>query len=187
MRERERGATLTEVLVVVTLMAVIAGPLYVMMSSAFRTERSQTSRADAERQLAFVVERFETDVRSGRPAADRLTTVGSTELAVVVDLSGVEQLVVWRIDGDELVRTVTAADSGALISEVTLVSDVDPNASTFAYLDPSGRAIAATDRAAIAACAVAVDMTITVETLDASARRQIVTGHRTFVPDEACP
>lgn len=186
MRDAERGATLTEVLVVVTLTALLSIPLYQMMASAFRLERSQTSSSDAERQLALVVERFQTDLRSGRPAADLSSTAGALELAIVVDASGVERLVTWSFDRGTLRRTVTTVDAGTVVSDVVLAEGIDPDASGFTYFDGAGRVIAAADRNRITECAVRATLSVTVETRDSVAGREITVAHRTFEPEETC-
>ncbi len=175
----ERGTTLTEVLVILTLTAIIATPLFVALQSAFRSERTQSQTIDLDRQLAFVTNRFETDVRSGSPAADRAGGALSEHLAVSrLNDDGSEELVVWSVDNGSLRRTASDLATGAVSSDVVLVDEVPATDAVFRYWAASGREIAPSFVDQIVGCSVRVTLDLRSRAGDADSQRMIDVAHR---------
>ncbi len=175
----ERGTTLTEVLVILTLTAAIALPLFIAVQSAFRLERTQTQEIDLDRQLAFVVDRFETDIRSGAPAADSASGPLAEHLAVSrIDDSGSEQLVVWSVDGGSLRRTASNPATGAVSSDVLLAENVTASGSVFRYWEASGQEIAPSSVDRIVSCSVRVTFDLRSSSGGADSQRVIDVTHR---------
>ncbi len=175
----ERGTTLTEVLVILTLTAAIAMPLFIAVQSAFRSERAQSQEIDLDRQLAFVVDRFETDVRSGAPAADRAGGPLAEHLAVSrVDDTGSEQLVTWSVDGGSLRRTASDPATGAVTSDVVLVEDVAVSGPVFRYWEATGVEIAPSSVDRIVGCSVRVTFDLRSSSGGADSQRVIDVAHR---------
>ena len=185
MADRERGTTLTEVLVVLALSAMIMTPLYVVLLSGYRTERTQSERVDVESQLERVAVRVEDDIRSGYPS-DRRTVSAADELVIgrVLDDESV-QIVVWAFDRDELTRRAIDAASGKVTSDVVLLQDIDGDSSGFRYWAADGTELKPSWTDGIVRCAVRV--TVDLQTNVADAGRSIDVAHRTRNPEaEPC-
>lgn len=184
--EQERGTTLSEVLVVLTLVAIVATPLMIVLQSGTRTERQQSEQLDAEQQLALVADRFESDVRSGRPAADRAGGRPSDHLAVAwTEADGSETLVVWSIDNGALRRTATIPASGAVVSDVVLIDDVVSVDPVFRYWEASGLEIAPSAVDRIVGCAARVTLELRTESGPVESERTIDVAHR-IRQDQPC-
>jgi hypothetical protein len=193
MRERERsssrhtragihdskGTSLAEVLIVLTLMAAVATPLFMVLQSGFRTERAQSDQFDLDMQLALVVDRFETDIRTGLPAADSVVGSPSQQLALSASLDdGSQRLVVWSLDVDDLRRRAVDPTSGAVVSDVVLIEDVAPTGPIFRYWDEDGGEISPSAVTRIMDCSVRVTVDLVALRGSATSTRVLDVAHR---------
>lgn len=184
-RRSERGTTLTEVLVVLALTSLIATPLYVVLQSAFRTERNQTEQLDTEAQLERVTGLVEDDVRSGLPSVIR-TGSPADELALLLVLSdGSGQRVVWSADGGELRRRAIDADSGSLISDAVFLENVSPTGPLFRYWRSSDQELPPTSVDEIANCTARVSIDLRTVSGSIETSRTVDVAHRRPNPGAA--
>jgi hypothetical protein len=170
---------------VLALSALVASPLYLVLQSAFRNERTQTQQFDVEAQLERIAGRLEDDARSGLPADGRIGSPAD-ELAIRHSESdGTEQLIRWFVDGGELSRRVVDVASGAMISDVVLLADVAPTGSMFRYWESTGLEIPPTSVDRIVDCTVrtTIDLRTISGTVEGS--RTIDVAHRLPNPGAA--
>ena len=181
----ERGTTLVEVLVVLSLTAIVAIPMMMVLQSGLRTERRQNARLDLELEMALVADRFERDVRMGRPAAARAGGPSSTNMGVAwTQDDGFEQLVVWSVDAGNLRRSASVPATGVVLSDFVLLENVVSVAPAFRYWTENGREVSASaDR--IDSCAARVTLEIRAVVGDVESSRTIEVAHRTR-PAESC-
>lgn len=184
-RRSDRGTTLTEVLVVLALTALIASPLYLVLQNAFRNERTQTQQLDGEAQLERVAGRLEDDVRSGLPADGQIGSPAD-ELAIQhLEEGGSERLILWTVDGSDLARREVDVGSGAVISDVVLLEDVAPVGSMFRYFRSTGLEIPPTSGAQILDCAVRVTVELRTMSGTVETSRTVDVSHRLPNPGAA--
>jgi len=174
-----KGTSLAEVLIVLTLMATIATPLFIVLQSGFRSERAQSDQLDLDMQLALVVDRFESDIRTGLPAADTVVGSPSEQLALsAVTDDGSQRLVVWSFDADTLRRRAVDPTSGAVMSDVVLVEDVALTGTVFRYWDEDGAEIAPSSVTRIMDCSVRVTVDLLALRGSATSSRLLDVAHR---------
>lgn len=175
----EDGTTLAEVLVVLSLIAIVAAPLYIALLSSFRIESGQTQRLDSEIAMSTVVDRFESDVRLGLPMTDRLAGSADEGLALLIERpDGSQQQVIWSITSEELRRRSSTVITGAEISDVVLLDGVGDDEVTFRYWDVNGREIAPVDIERIDQCSVRVTLELSLSRDPAISGRSIDVAHR---------
>lgn len=174
----ERGTTLSEVLIVLALSALIASPIYVVLQSAFRTEQAQGRQLEIEAQLEQVTGRMEDDIRAGVPSEKRAGEP-ATELAIWnTDPKGDVSLVLWSIEDDLLRRQLYDMGTGRIVSDVVLLDGLAGEGRVFRYWDSSGAEIKpAADLVFRCAVRVTVDLQIRDGTVEA--QRTIDVAHRT--------
>jgi len=178
-RNGEQGTSLAEVLVVLTLMTIVATPLFMVLQSGFRAQRAQSDQFDLDMQLALVVDRFETDIRTGLPAADRVVGSPSDRLALsATSDDGSQRLVVWSLESDALRRRAVDEASGAVVSDVVLIEEVAPPGALFRYWDANGTEISPSDVARITDCGVRVTVDLAAARGSAATTRTLDVGHR---------
>ncbi len=178
-RKDERGTSLAEVLVVLTLMTIVATPLFMVLQSSFRTQRDQSDQFDLDMQLALVVDRIETDIRTGLPAPARMVESPANLLALsATSDDGSPRLVVWSLESDALRRRAVDDISGAVVSDVVLVEEVVPPGALFRYWDADGAEISASDVPRITDCGVRVTVDLAAARGAAVSSRILDVGHR---------
>ena len=186
MAESERGTTLTEVLVVLALSAMIMTPLYIVLLSGYRAEQAQSDEVDAEAQLERVAVRIEDDIRSGFPS-ERRTLSAADELAIGRLDNESLQIVLWSFADGELRRRAIDASTGKVVSDVVLAENIDGDRSGFRYWAADGTELEPTWTEGIVRCAVRVTVDLQTKLDVADAGRTIDVAHRITNPEaEPC-
>lgn len=148
--------TLTEVLIALALMALVAGPLYSSIRAAFVRDAVEQQRADREAQLRLVSSLIADDIRSGAPSNKR-AGAASQELSLeFVDDRGDLQRVFWVLVGGELRRQELDGATSSVRSDTVFLDRVETDGPLFRYWGADGREI--TDADTIASCAVRVSV-----------------------------
>lgn len=177
----EHGTTLAEVLVVLTISALIAVPLLMVLQQSARSERSQSERIDRGLELDRVLTQLQNDVRAGAAAP---ALVGGRSLDAALPLvhqraEGGEDLILWAVVGDELRRRVTDRQSGAVISSATLLTDVTDDDPWFQYFDQNGGALPTVGNdVALANCTVRIRAVVSLGLSSAVLSREVEAAHR---------
>lgn len=123
----DRGVTVTEVLTVVAIGAVIATALLGVLQSAITVERRLDTRAAATAELERVFTSIERDIDAGLPAVPILTPPDAEVLAIeVIDELGAATTAHWILADGELRRVVVDAATGATIGDDLVASDLVP-------------------------------------------------------------
>ena len=140
--EPESGTTMTEVLVVVTITAILAVPLLTMIRSAARIQNdhraAEAARIDVELALLAMAE----DLRTGSPVAGRPrgTNASDTVGVEVADETGADAIVYWSVGRQGLRRIEADAETGRVRQRTTIASTVVANSeAVFRYYDADGR------------------------------------------------
>ncbi len=159
------------------LSALIAGPIYVVLQTAQRSERAQSAQLELEAQLELVAGRLEDDIREGVPS-ERRTADPATQLAILrADRDGSRSLILWTVGGGELRRELHDLDSGRSISDVVLLSGLSTTTQALRYWDGEGVEITpSADLVFRCAVRITVDLDVTIG--DGVARRTIDVTHR---------
>ncbi len=170
MRDRERGAaTLSEVVVVLSIATLLAVPLMTMLLTTTRAEERQTSRNEANRQLEWAFGLISDDIRSSTPSS-RLQSGDHPADTLVLFVAGSgspDRLVYWRLEGDGLERTALDPTTGRVITRSTVAADLLAAGATapFSYFDASGSELdpRRTDPETIATCTTLIRATLAAE------------------------
>ncbi len=143
-RRSERGFTLPELLVAITILGIIMGAIGAMITTAFRTSSTVSARLTASRGPKVVSRYWVPDVESATEIALGSATCPSggqavvsfswTEDAAPVDLQdqlavpGPTRRVTWSVQQfgarSQLIRSVCAGGSGAPTSTLPVVADL---------------------------------------------------------------
>lgn len=181
----DRGTTLTEVLVVLAISALVVPSLYFAVVAGFRQEREQAAGHDAEQQLQFVAGLLRDDIRASWPS-DIRSGSASDELSIehLAD-DGSLMRTFWFLDGTSLIELVTEGDSGLVVSRLAMLEDMQTTGQMFRYWTADGGEI--TDGLNIAACAVRVTVLLRVAPEGADRETSFDASHRLRDPEaEAC-
>lgn len=178
----DRGTTLTEVLLVLGLSALIVPSLYLAVVSGFRQERVQVSQQAAEVQVQRVSDRLTEDITEQWPS-DKRAGAASTELSLeYLDEKGELTRVFWYVDSSSLIRLVVDGASGDTVSKVVLLEEMKIE---FRYWTSAGDEI--TDGRRIASCAVRVTVSLRTAVGGGDTNATFDVAHRTRNPEaEPC-
>lgn len=192
-RSGERGTSLTEVMTVVAISALLVVPLLTLLRSSLAIQSDQTERIDQRAGLDRALDQLGLDLRRSRLGVTGNGPVGlgsSSEVVLVLDrldVTGAAETIRWRLDGDNLVRFTLhgAADTERDRSDVLV--DLDPAIEPFRFLDDAGspldpRTLTA-DQLAACATAVEIELQVTGTDRDRTDRAVYALGHR---PETAC-
>lgn len=158
----ERGYSLTELLVAMTVSVTLMGAMYSVLFGAQATTEAQHDQAALRQQAPVAIDRVAEDLRMAGfdlgSAPERLTDAGATSFALVADIdngnaaapcgaadetavgSGAER-VSYRLQGTDLLRSVGCWDGGAWGNEYTdlvVATDVQSVRPLFRYFDGGG-------------------------------------------------
>lgn len=173
----ERGTTLSEVLIVLALSAIVAAPIYAVLQSGLRTERAQSQQLEVEAQLERVAVRLEDDVREGVPSARRAGEP-ATELAILrSETSGAQSVILWAVEGDELRRRSYDLSTGRLVTDVVLLEGLSGTSPVFRYWELGGGELAP-NADLIYRCSERITVALEVEAGGTAAGRTIDVTHR---------
>ncbi len=192
-RVTERGTSLTEVMTVVAISALLIVPLLTILRSSVAVEADQTERIDQLADLDRAFDQLGTDIRRSRLAVTGNGPVGSGSSSDEVlmlerfDSTGAVEIIRWRFDGDHLVRFRIQGASDLERDRADVLVDADETVVPFRFLDDSGdpldsRALSA---ARLAACATAVEIDLAATGIDRRRAESALfaLGHRA---DETC-
>lgn len=144
-RSEERGSSITEMMVVLTISAAIALPVIGMVQSASSQHWQQTETLDSQANATRSLDLMAKDIR-GATFAPELSTqpaLGNSLPLLVPDQVGTLVLVEWLVDTDGLTRS-SGPPSGTPTPEpgwTTTAIELDPSQATFLYLDFGGVAL----------------------------------------------
>jgi len=145
MAERERGATLVETLVVLSITAMLAVPLLGLLRTSGRVEQGQNGRIEARSQLDWALTLISSDIRNATPSADmvRGAEMGRALPLSVRDSGGFDVLLDWSIGAAGLERVVFDPVSLRETGRSVVVGEVmaPSNTSPFVYLDANGQVL----------------------------------------------
>lgn len=175
--ESDRGTSITEVLVVLAISALLIVPLFAILRTTNRFDNSQSSHIDARAELDWALTLIANDIRSGTPSPrPRVGNAMPTTLPLsLIDDTGAELLVHWRVGSSGLERiTYDPSDLGELDRSIIIPAVMpDDTAPPFAYRDKDGDQL---DPATIGADAVVECTTLIIVTLAAETSDEPVTS-----------
>lgn len=123
----DRGVTVTEVLVVVSIGAAIMAALIGVMQSAVTVERRIDTGATATTELERLFTSIGRDIDAGLPAVATITPPDAEILAIeVIDELGTVTTVHWILADGELRRTVVDGVSGAMVGDDIVAVGLSP-------------------------------------------------------------
>lgn len=129
-RSGDEGISLVEVLVGMSLMALVGTLVLSTVTSGLRTQRTMTDRASGMADLRTAAQRLSKDVRE----ADPLLLAQEQALAVRQAVAGGHRDVTWRVIGTELVKdesTTTAAGVVSALPRVVVLRGLEAGAAPF--------------------------------------------------------
>lgn len=142
MTDHERGTTIIEMLVVLSMSALLAVPLLGVVQSATRIEEDQITRIDVRSKLDRALTEISDDIRLSVPNAD---LASSSSLGHTLPLSanaadGSQTLTLWVVGADGLERVVHDAATLRETQRSVFVAEVVPVAGmpSFSYFDSDG-------------------------------------------------
>lgn len=159
-RRDERGFTLTELAVAMSLMLLVSGAVLGALESGTRAERQASTRVDDEQSVRVVLAQFARDVRNATSVA--VPSLPSTE----VDLSYANgDAVVWAYDASThvLQRSLTPQGQATSTSGVS-IGGLTNSATVFEFLASDGSdlmADASTTVQDVTTCTATVAVSVT--------------------------
>lgn len=151
----DRGTTITEVLVVMAISALVIPTLYLAIASGFRQERSQEANLLAETELQAVASLLAGDIRSSWSSEEIWSTASQSLNLEYLDERGERMWIFWYVDGSSLIRVEMFADSGTTRSNEEMLVDLEVD-EVFRYWTNQGNQI--TEDLASCAARVTVDL-----------------------------
>lgn len=186
-RHADRGTTITEILVVLSVTSLLAIPLLGVLQSASTIERDRVSISDARVELDWALARMSEDLRSATPVA-RLppgTDATHTLPLLVTAPDASLSLVYWTVTPTALQRVVADPDTGRVLSRATLIDSLHPDGlEPFVYSDATGARLdpAAVGLARLADCTTLIDVTLAVRVHDRTISSSTSAAVRTRPP-----
>lgn len=179
----ERGTTLTEVLVVMGLSAIVVPALYLAIVSGFRQDQTQDDVQAAEVQVRHLTGLLTADISENWPS-DKRAGEPSQELSLeYLDDAGQLVRIFWYVDGTSLVRIETMADSGTTIFKEEMLTGLKVD-EVFRYWTADGVEIKGQS---IGSCAVRVTVSLRTVANGGDADASFDIAHRTRNPEaEPC-
>jgi type II secretory pathway pseudopilin PulG len=183
-KDGERGTTITEVLTVVAITALLGAPLLGLLVATSRIERNQTAGHETRIELDSALLAIETELVNATPVASRPngTTTADTLGVLVTDEAAVQQILYWTVNSNGLVRIEADPDTLRVISRSTIAPGVvAPGTDPFRYYDASGALLdpAAVGVEHLANCTTLIEISLAVELGDeletATSRRAVRT------------
>ncbi len=163
---------MTEVLVVLTITAILIVPLLTILRTTNRFDDSQVSAIDARAELDWALTLIANDIRAGTPTArPRVGAAMATTLPVsIVDDSGDAAIVHWRVGDNGLERITYDATNFRELTHAVMVAAVMADEATvpFTYHDLDGDLLDPTKVGAdtVVDCTTLIDITLAAETSD---------------------
>lgn len=140
-RSFERGATLTEVLVVMAISALVLPSLYVAITAGFRQERAQDAQLTVDAQLGFVSRLITDDIQEHWISEERDGDASAFLSLEGLDARGSATRTIWYVDGSTLVRLVTEGEDDRVVSKEAVLEPVTSDESTFRYWTADGNEV----------------------------------------------
>lgn len=114
MTERERGSTITEVLVVLAVSGIVSVALLLALSRGLRTGTSIEADLERDRREARIAQVLGDDLRQSELDASVVGTVDLSETVALTstDETGFGQTLTWSIAGGELSRQTRNLETG---------------------------------------------------------------------------
>jgi len=166
-REDQRGFTLVELSVAMTIMLLVAGALLAALESGTRAERRASTRIDDEQSVRVALAELTHDVRNATALLPDATNTNSIDLAVPGP-----QEVRWWYDaaGHVLQRStldvaLSTPSAKAFDKGLSIPNVVNPPGSVFTFLAPDGTNVFADPSATsadAAACTATIGVSVTV-------------------------
>ncbi len=188
----QRGTSLTEVMTVVAISALLVVPLLTILRSSLAVDADQTERIDQLADLDRAFDQLGVDIRRSRLAVTGNGPVGSGSSSDEVlmlerlDSTGAAEVVRWRFDADHLVRFRIRGGAGLERDRADVLVDADETVVPFRFLDETGAVLdsRAVSAERLAACTTAIEVELAVVGHD---RRRGETalfalGHRSDTP-----
>ena len=154
-RHNDAGTTLTEVLVVMAISALLLPTLYLAIASGFRQERSQEANLLAETEIQAVDDLLAGDIRSSWSSEKVWSTTAQSLNLEYFDERGERIWIFWYVDGSSLIRVVMDADSGTTLFKEEMLRNLKVE-EVFRYWTAQGTQI--TEDLASCAARVTVDL-----------------------------
>lgn len=175
----ERGTSLTEVLVVMGLSAIVVPAVYLAIVSGFRQEQTQVDEQAAEVQVRHLTGLLTDDISQSWPS-DKRAGDPAEELSLEY-LDGAAQLIriFWYVDGSSLIRIETMADSGRTISKEEMLTGLKVE-NVFRYWTSDGVEIKGQS---IASCAARVTVSLRTVANGGDSATTFDVAHRTRNPE----
>ncbi len=140
---RERGTTLVEAVLVMTLMVAVMSVLFGLFDAFTRSEHHHETTLDVRQELRQAMGEIEHDIHAATaivPAASGVIAQTSLELSIT-DKAGTASMVRFRLDttAKQLVREVITVAGGTAVSSRLLLRNVPPvSSATFRYFSIAG-------------------------------------------------
>jgi len=166
----DRGTSITEVLIVLAISALLIVPLFAILRTTDRFDRTQSSHIDARAELDWALTLIANDIRSGTPSSrPRVGGAMTNTLPLsLVDDSGDELLIQWKVGTSGLERiTYDAVKLDELDRSVIIPSVLaDDTVAPFTYRDMDGDLLdpVKVDAEAVVDCTTLIVMTLSAET-----------------------
>ena len=163
-RDDERGFTLVELTVAMTLMLLVAGALLGALESGTRAERVASTRIDDEQSVRVVLAQLTRDVRNAQAVNNQVLLPGTTADEIDLEVDGVH--VRWWYDSTAHVLTRKAVDdvTSAVVDGVSIGGLTDPPGTTFALLAGDGSNLLSLQSASlddVLTCTATVEVAVT--------------------------
>ncbi len=143
MADSDRGTTLVEVLVVLSIMALLAVPLLAILRSSARIEQTQAGRIDVRSELDRALTLIADDIRTSTPTAG---IGGGPKMADSLPLSvtkadGSGLLLIWHVGDAGLERVVFDPAGRREVDRSVVAPEVVPDkkAASFVYFGANGK------------------------------------------------
>lgn len=150
-RSDDRGTTLTEVLVVMAISALVVPSLYLAIVSGFRQERSQEADLLAETELQAVAALLTDDIRTSW-SSEKIWSTPAQSLNLEYSNERDELVwIFWYLDGSSLIRVEMDPVTGRTLSKEEMARNLKVE-DVFLYWNGEGRQI----QENLASCAVRV-------------------------------
>ena len=162
----ERGFTVVEVVVVMSVMAIASAAVLGMATSLTRNERTQQALVTNQESTRFALFDLGRDLRSATDVgvlASPVTYQTRVDAAIVTP-AGAASYVRWQLSGKSLTRSVLTGLGGSVVSTKTVLTNVE-NASQgttlFRYFKSSGTELTTSNAAGdFANCTIRVKVTV---------------------------
>jgi prepilin-type N-terminal cleavage/methylation domain-containing protein len=188
--EGDRGLTVVEVMVVLSISAITGLALLSTVTSTANLEHAISDRTEAQFDLNQALGAVASDVRSSTPTVSLLTSSPGETLALETEEPpGTAVVVHWVVDGADLDRIVINAATLAITSQTTVFSSLAPTTEpAFRYFDAGGALVdSGLSATARAACTTRIRVTLGFDAGTSTRSDQVDVAVRSRTPgDDPC-